>query len=420
MTIDEAFSGNLLAIDVTTKPEYVVNSQIIGYLYQIYETVSKGYAIKSGKDLIRLELPETEKLVFIPTNYLSDNYTLKIDYTTVGITALVDGENTAAVPEIILDLPPIIAGIQGDILGLNIDVQGLQQSVADTSLDWNSITGKPETFAPSTHTHAIGDVTGLETSLTTLTNNLAAIDTDITNLSSRVDDLESATPVSAIAISTTGLLTLAQNASTQVTAKEILKIYKRESLIGANLIATMTSNTSPAPLVASTNGSAAGSAFNVFDKVLTDRGWLANSQTDRYVQIDMGSAITADTLSCLVRSASITALEYARKLTLVTSDDGVNWSSPKVAITNWLPTGDTFSDFVFTETTARYWRLFCEDRPSGYPAVNEIKLSLSTGYRYTDVSSQYLVSKLSNTIENDVFTITKTTSGSDNLIITYL
>lgn len=232
MTIDEAFSGNLLAIDVTTKPEYVVNSQIIGYLYQIYEAVSKGYAIKSGKDLIRLELPETEKLVFIPTNYLSDNYTLKIDYTTVGITAVVDGENTAAIPEIILDLPPIIAGIQGDILGLNIDVQGLQQSVADISLDWDSITGKPETFAPSTHTHAIGDVTGLETSLTSLSNNLATIDADIANLSSRVDDLENAPASSESFIFLVADTTLESNKKYLITSPDLTLVLPSTPSIG--------------------------------------------------------------------------------------------------------------------------------------------------------------------------------------------
>ncbi|MEI6073580.1 MAG: hypothetical protein WCS31_17475 [Verrucomicrobiae bacterium] len=33
------------------------------------------------------------------------------------------------------------------------------------TLAWGSVTGKPETFSPSSHTHAIGDVTGLQTAL---------------------------------------------------------------------------------------------------------------------------------------------------------------------------------------------------------------------------------------------------------------
>lgn len=31
--------------------------------------------------------------------------------------------------------------------------------------DWADITGKPSTFPPSTHSHAISDVTGLQTAL---------------------------------------------------------------------------------------------------------------------------------------------------------------------------------------------------------------------------------------------------------------
>jgi hypothetical protein len=412
VTIDQEFSGNLLAIDVTTKPEYVVNSQVIGYLYQIYESASKGYAIKSGKDMIRLELPEADRLVFAPTAYLSDSYTLKIDYTTVGLAALVDGENIPAIPEQILNLPTVISGILGDVFGLNTNVENIQSELNGLSLDWAAIGSKPSEFPPSEHTHAIADVTGLESFLT---NELAAIDTNVATLSSRVNDLESAP---SLAVSSSAEISMSQGQSTNITAQEILRIYRKVAKIGINLIPTMTSNTSPIPLVASTNGNANGSAFNVFDKVLTDRGWLSNAQTGGYVQIDMGVAITADTLSCLVRSASVTALEYARKLTLVTSHDGVNWSTPKVAITNWLPVGNEFSDFAFPQTTARYWRLFCEDRPSGYPAVNEMKLSLSTGFFYLDVTKDYTISK--EETPSRVFTLRKNSPGSETIVVSFL
>jgi hypothetical protein len=56
----------------------------------------------------------------------------------------------------------------------------------------------------------------------------------------------------------------------------------------------------------------------------------------------------------------------------------------------------------------------------GYPAVNEIKLSLNTGFIYTDVTKDYTISKTSNTLSSDLFTITKTTSGTESIIITYL
>lgn len=33
------------------------------------------------------------------------------------------------------------------------------------SIDWDDVTGKPATFPPSSHTHAISDTTGLQTAL---------------------------------------------------------------------------------------------------------------------------------------------------------------------------------------------------------------------------------------------------------------
>lgn len=45
----------------------------------------------------------------------------------------------------------------------------LSYSVADasgtSSVDWSSVLNKPSTFTPSAHTHAISDVTSLQTSL---------------------------------------------------------------------------------------------------------------------------------------------------------------------------------------------------------------------------------------------------------------
>ena len=42
---------------------------------------------------------------------------------------------------------------------------------------WADITGKPETFAPATHTHAIANVTGLQALLDDLETRLAALET---------------------------------------------------------------------------------------------------------------------------------------------------------------------------------------------------------------------------------------------------
>lgn len=61
----------------------------------------------------------------------------------------------------------------------------------DVVTDWSNITNKPSTFTPSSHTHAISDVTDLST---TLAGKAAAIHThvvaDITDLDDELDDLE--------------------------------------------------------------------------------------------------------------------------------------------------------------------------------------------------------------------------------------
>ncbi len=43
--------------------------------------------------------------------------------------------------------------------------KNLTWSVLDVSIDWTDVTGKPITFPPSVHTHAIADVTGLQAAL---------------------------------------------------------------------------------------------------------------------------------------------------------------------------------------------------------------------------------------------------------------
>ncbi|WNV48176.1 tail fiber protein [Caulobacter phage Quill_5.2] len=48
------------------------------------------------------------------------------------------------------------------------------QFVLLSNLTWNNVSGKPTTFAPSAHTHAQSEITGLSTALTTLQTNINA------------------------------------------------------------------------------------------------------------------------------------------------------------------------------------------------------------------------------------------------------
>ncbi|ATI16347.1 tail fiber protein [Caulobacter phage Lullwater] len=75
------------------------------------------------------------------------------------------------------------------------------QFVLLSNLTWNNVSGKPTTFAPSAHTHAQSEITGLATALTTLQTNINAKFADGDSL--KVDRQAIVTP--AI---TAGVLTL--------------------------------------------------------------------------------------------------------------------------------------------------------------------------------------------------------------------
>lgn len=53
---------------------------------------------------------------------------------------------------------------------------GAADTAANTAPTWASVTGKPSTFAPATHTHAEADVTGLVAKLADLESRLAALE----------------------------------------------------------------------------------------------------------------------------------------------------------------------------------------------------------------------------------------------------
>lgn len=98
-------------------------------------------------------------------------------------------------------------------------------SVAGT-VDWVDVTGKPTTFAPSTHTHAESDVTGLVSGLATLTSGLAGkaslshthSTSDIVSLQEYIEDtvagsLTAGTDITLSYNDPTGKLTISSTAS---------------------------------------------------------------------------------------------------------------------------------------------------------------------------------------------------------------
>jgi hypothetical protein len=214
--INVSFVGNLLAIECTTKPEYVTTQQTVGYLYQFNGNVQKAYAITSGKDVIRLELPETTRMMFLPTPYLSDNYTLTLGYTNVG--TVIDGSNSVSVPEELLALPVRVSDLEAsqdanethfDDLELADTELGNRVAVLEGSVSspsWESIPDKPSSFAPSSHNHSISEVTGLTdavadkadsshthgfSDITGLSTELGTLASDLGDLTERVETLES-------------------------------------------------------------------------------------------------------------------------------------------------------------------------------------------------------------------------------------
>jgi hypothetical protein len=160
ITINTPFVGNVLTVDVQTKPDYVPNSQICGYLYQHYQGATKGYALQSGKDILSLELPETDFLTFVPTSYLIESYNLSLKYATVG--AIIDSPNTAPIPPEILSLPNAVTAI-------DLQLEQIETALTELQIDWLEVTGKPATFPPSPHTHTKDQIADLSLSWDAIT-----------------------------------------------------------------------------------------------------------------------------------------------------------------------------------------------------------------------------------------------------------
>lgn len=70
-----------------------------------------------------------------------------------------------------LSMPVAKAVKLGDIIKQLQDATG-----GEVSVSWSDISGKPSEFPPSAHTHAIADVTNLQTELTDIKNRLDALE----------------------------------------------------------------------------------------------------------------------------------------------------------------------------------------------------------------------------------------------------
>lgn len=173
--INTPFTGNVLSIQLTAKPNIPLGIPL-GYIYQYKGDAIGSYAIYSQSDVIDLTLPETDKIVFIPTSYLLSEYTLNLEYATVG--NVITNPNATPLPESITDLPITVSGIQSDITNLSSRVDTIESDIQGmVSPTWDNLANKPSSFPPSTHTHVISDVINLSSSLDTIgtrLNNLEA------------------------------------------------------------------------------------------------------------------------------------------------------------------------------------------------------------------------------------------------------
>lgn len=188
------FTGNILSIQCGVKAEYQVTKQVIGYLYQHSGIATKGYAIYGENTYLELGLPETDKLIFVPTSYLNDSYSLIINYALVG--SVINGENTTPLPELITGLPTRVSALEAFKASANTELENLSNSQNDAI---NSLTAIDDSIASLT-----GDITSHHSRLETLESevsansiHLAEIDGTLTSngtaiaaLGNRITDIE--------------------------------------------------------------------------------------------------------------------------------------------------------------------------------------------------------------------------------------
>lgn len=174
VNISTPFTGNLISIQINTRPDIPLGIPL-GYLYQYFVDEISSYAVYSENDCIKLDLPQTDSLMFIPTSYLLASYNLRISYTTVG--SVIDGSNTAPLPELITGLPNRVTTLESIAVTHTNRLDTIQSDLEGMSApNWDNLSGKPASFPPDTHQHTINDVINLPTSLSTIGTRLTNLE----------------------------------------------------------------------------------------------------------------------------------------------------------------------------------------------------------------------------------------------------
>jgi hypothetical protein len=169
--IQVPFTGNRLSVHLQINPNLDRVNTVIGVLSQYFTGHRQDYQLRASQTVLELALPQTDFLSFFPISTLYDEYGLSLSYTTVGATTMT-GSTTLILPENLAVLPDKVAVLEALTGGHETRLDGIDTAIAElealpTSVSWESITDKPLTFNPATHSHVIGDISGLEG----LTNN---------------------------------------------------------------------------------------------------------------------------------------------------------------------------------------------------------------------------------------------------------
>lgn len=230
-TIDQSFTGNRLAVNLRITSNLDRVNKVLGVVTQHYQGARADYQIRASQSVLSLHLPQTDFLSFFPISSLYDEYGLDLAYTNVGES--MSETVVYALPENIAQLPNRVTSLESAqaeniVYFGNIETILTALENQSVSVAWNDISGKPTSFTPSAHTHAIADISGLSLEL-------GAINTDAANLTDRVEALETSTPVisgSIVAILLTANAVLESNKLYFATVTDLVCVLPSSPSIG--------------------------------------------------------------------------------------------------------------------------------------------------------------------------------------------